>query len=57
MNPVVYDEEHQDADTGPCMACSATKGRHYYFCRSEILQDLPDSMILGPDGKPRAEAV
>ncbi|CAM9578981.1 unnamed protein product [Ectocarpus fasciculatus] len=56
MNPVVHDdEEHQDADAGPCMACSATKGRHYYFCRSEILRELPDSMILGPDGKPRVE--
>lgn len=39
----------------PCIACSAKKGRHYYFCRSEFLQETHDSLILGPDGRPIGE--
>ncbi|CAM9759342.1 unnamed protein product [Discosporangium mesarthrocarpum] len=35
-----------------CSACSAKDGRHYYFCKSEFLQEVPDSRILGPDGLP-----
>lgn len=44
--------EEQDMDADPCLACSAKKGLHYYFCRSEILQAVPDSLIIGPDGLP-----
>lgn len=45
----------QQLDAGPCVACSAKAGLHYYFCKSEILQEVPDSLILGPDGLPIAE--
>lgn len=41
-----------DASVPPCVACSARDGRHYYFCKNEILQELPESLILGPDGLP-----
>lgn len=43
-----------DLGAGCCVACSAKKGRHYYFCRSEVLEEVPDHLILGPDGLPMA---
>ncbi|CAN0192114.1 unnamed protein product, partial [Scytosiphon promiscuus] len=56
MNPAIHDDDRrhpqQDLDADQCVACSARKGLHYYFCKSEILQELPDRLILGPDGLP-----
>lgn len=37
-----------------CVACSGKRGRHYYFCKSDVLQSVPDALILGSDGKPIA---
>lgn len=49
-------DEREGDDAGtivpPCVACSARDGRHYYFCKSEFLQEVADSMVLGPDGLP-----
>lgn len=45
-----------DLGAGGCVACSAKNGCHYYFCRSEILEDVPDCLILGPDGLPMGPA-
>lgn len=49
MHPVVEDD---DAGVAPCVACSAKKGFHYYFCRSEILEETPEGFVLGPNGLP-----
>lgn len=53
MNPVPRKgRECDELVSGPCIACSAKRGRHYYFCKSEILQDIPGSLIIGSDGFP-----
>lgn len=49
MTPAV---EEDDVDAVPCVACSAKKGFHYYFCKSEILEETPEGLVLGPDGVP-----
>lgn len=49
MNPPVAED---DVDAAPCVACSAKKGFHYYFCKSEILEETPAALVLGPDGSP-----
>lgn len=36
----------------PCVACSGKRGRHYYFCRKDFLDDLPNNLILGSNGRP-----
>lgn len=46
-----------DLGTESCVACSAKRGRHYYFCRSEVLKDVPNHLIIEPDGRPRAAEV
>lgn len=35
-----------------CLACSGRNGRHYYFCKSEILDNCSPLDVLGPDGIP-----
>ena len=47
--------DNEGASSRKCVACSATKGRHYYFCRSETLHGMPEHLILGPDGLSIAE--
>eukprot|EP00752_Nemacystus_decipiens_P006464 g5821.t1 len=49
MNPTI---EEDGVGVAPCVACSGKKGFHYYFCRSEILEETPEGMVLGPDGLP-----
>lgn len=44
--------EENDVGVPPCVACSAKKGFHYYFCRSEILEETPEGLVLGADGLP-----
>lgn len=57
MNPhQTREDDGGGDDTGPCVACSAKKGRHYYFCGSDLLQDVPDTHVLGPDGLPISES-
>ncbi|CAM9683521.1 unnamed protein product, partial [Laminaria digitata] len=53
-HPEVGDTATAGLGAGCCVACSAKRGRHYYFCRSEVLKDVPDHFILGPDGLPMA---
>lgn len=52
MNPAV--DRGDGVDVPPCVACSAKKGFHYYFCKSEILDETPEGLVLGPDGLPLA---
>lgn len=47
----------EDGSSDACVACSAKRGRHYYFCKSEFLQETPDSLVLGPDGLPIVDDV
>lgn len=49
MKPAV---EEDNVDAPPCVACSAKKGFHYYFCKREILEESPEGLVLGPDGLP-----
>lgn len=49
MNPAV---EEDGVDVPPCVACSAKKGFHYYFCKTETLEETPQGLVLGPDGFP-----
>lgn len=62
MNPAMPGSDGFGSGSGagkgskPCASCSARKGRHYYFCKSETLRGVPGTLILGPDGLPIVHA-